>query len=46
MTLALTPLFRVVRCRVSKGEILDGVLKEYPRLTEEEQALLLAALGM
>ena len=37
MTLALNLLCRVLRRRVSKGENLDSVLAEYPKLTEEEQ---------
>ena len=38
MTLALTVLLRVVRRRVSKGESLEAVLADYPRLTQEERA--------
>ena len=44
MTLALTVLLRVVRRRVSKGESLDTVLADYPRLTEEERAQVVDAL--
>lgn len=44
MTLALTVLLRVVRRRVSKGESLDTVLADYPRLTEEERAQIESAL--
>ena len=35
MTAALALLCRVVRRRVNKGESLDSVLKDYPKLTEE-----------
>lgn len=38
MTAALVLLCRVVRRRVNKGESLDNVLKDYPKLTEEELA--------
>lgn len=44
MTLALTVLLRVVRRRVSKGESLDTVLADYPRLTQEERAQIESAL--
>lgn len=37
MTLAWKILCRVVRRRVEGGEALETVLKEYPRLTEEEK---------
>ena len=46
MTLALTLLCRVVRRRVVQGEALDTVLEDYPRLTEEERALVRAACGV
>lgn len=39
MTMALSLLCRVIRRRVAKGESLEAVLAEYPRLTEEERAL-------
>lgn len=39
MTMALSLLCRVIRRRVAKGEDLEAVLTEYPRLTEEERAL-------
>ena len=45
MTLALTLLLRVVRRRMNKGESLDSILADYPRLTEEEREQLTAALG-
>ena len=38
MTAALVLLCRVVRRRVNKGEDLDSVLKDYPKLTGEELA--------
>lgn len=44
MTLALTVLLRVVRRRVNKGESLDTVLADYPRLTQEERAQIESAL--
>lgn len=31
---------RVVKRRVERGETLDAVLRDYPRLTEEEKALV------
>ena len=37
MTLALKLLVRVVKRRVERGETLDAVLRDYPRLTEEEK---------
>lgn len=40
MTMALNLLCRVVRRRVENGEDLETVLRDYPRLTQEERALL------
>lgn len=40
MTVAMKVLYRVIRCRVNKGENLADVLKAYPKLTEEERAEL------
>lgn len=37
MTVALSLLCRVVRRRLEKGEKLEDVLRDYPRLTEEER---------
>lgn len=37
MTMELRLLCRVVRRRVEKGEMLEAVLRDYPRLTEEER---------
>lgn len=45
MTMALSLLCRVVRRRVEKGENLETVLADYPRLTEEERAAVRAAAG-
>lgn len=45
MTTALALLCRVVRRRMAKGEALDTVLADYPRLTEEQREILLEALG-
>lgn len=44
MSLELTLLLRVVRRRISKGETLDSVLRDYPRLTGEEREQLAAVL--
>lgn len=40
MTRGLKLLVRVVKRRVERGEPLDAVLRDYPRLTEEEKALV------
>lgn len=40
MTTALKLLCRVVRRRVDKGEDLEAVLADYPKLTEAEKATL------
>lgn len=45
MTMALSLLCRVVRRRVEKGEELEAVLREYPRLTEEEREAVREACG-
>ena len=45
MTMALRLLCRVVRRRLEKGETLDGVLADYPRLTEEEKNLVRQECG-
>ena len=44
MSLALTLLCRVVRRRVARGEDLETVLSDYPKLTEEEAAQVKAAV--
>lgn len=44
MSTAMKLLVRVVRRRVARGEDLEAVLAEYPRLTEEERALVVNAL--
>lgn len=45
MTKALSLLCRVVRRRVEQGEELEAVLREYPRLTEEEREAVREACG-
>lgn len=45
MTLALKVLLRVVRSRVERGEKLDTILEDYPKLTEKERDQILAELG-
>lgn len=44
MTLALKLLVRVVRRRVNAGEALEAVLADYPKLTEDEKALVRQAI--
>lgn len=44
MTTALALLCRVVRRRIARGEVLETILKDYPRLTEEELTQLRAAM--
>ena len=46
MTMALNLLCRVIRRRLEKGEDLDRVLADYPRLTEAEREAVLKALGI
>lgn len=38
MTTALSLLCRVIRRRLAKGETLEAVLADYPRLTDAERA--------
>ena len=45
MTMALKLLCRVVRRRREKGESLEAVLADYPRLTEDEREAVRAACG-
>ena len=45
MTLKLKLLCRVVRRRVERGEELTEVLKDYPKLTEEQRAEIVKALN-
>ncbi len=45
MTMALSLLCRVARRRVEKGEDLEAVLRDYPKLTEDEREEVRAALG-
>lgn len=40
MTMVLKLLCRVIRNRLRKGETLDSVLGDYPKLTDEEKALV------
>lgn len=40
MTMALNLLCRVIRRRMARGEALEAILLDYPRLTEEEQAVV------
>lgn len=44
MTMALALLCRVVRRRMIRGETLEEVLQDYPKLTEEERETLSAVL--
>lgn len=44
MTAALKLLCRVVRRRVEKGEELEAVLRDYPRLSAEEREAVRSAL--
>ena len=45
MSTAMELLCRVVRRRVERGEALDEVLQDYPRLTEEQKAQIVQALS-
>ena len=45
MSTAVALLCRVVRRRVERGEDLSEVLKDYPRLTEEQRAEIVKALN-
>ena len=45
MTLALSLLCRVIRRRLARGENLEAVLADYPKLTEAERTELLAQLA-
>lgn len=45
MTLALSLLCRVIRRRLARGEDLEAVLADYPKLTEAERTELLAQLA-
>lgn len=46
MTLKLRLLVRVVNRRVASGEALEAVLKDYPKLTEDERAVVCAAAAV
>ena len=45
MSTAMALLYRVVRRSVERGEDLSEVLKDYPRLTEEQRAEIVRALS-
>ncbi len=45
MSTAVALLCRVVRRRVERGENLAEILKDYPRLTEEQRAEIVKALS-
>ena len=44
MSTAVALLCRVVRRRVERGEELNAVLADYPRLTEKQKAEFIEAL--
>lgn len=44
MTMALSLLCRVIRRRIEKGENLEAVLRDYPKLTEEEREVVRRAV--
>lgn len=46
MTAALSLLCRVVRRRIDRGEALETVLADYPKLTEAEQETIRGALNI
>lgn len=45
MSTAVALVCRVARRRVERGEELSAVLKDYPRLTEEQRAEIVRALS-
>ena len=45
MTLALSLLCQVIQRRVARGEALEAILADYPKLTEAEQEAIIAAAG-
>ena len=45
MSTAVALVCRVARRRVERGEDLSEVLKDYPRLTEEQRAEIVWALS-
>ena len=45
MTLALTLLCRVIRRRIARGEELETILQDYPRLTGDERETVRKAMG-
>lgn len=46
MTTALSLLCRVIRRRLTSGESLDDIIKDYPKLTPEEKNIILAELSL
>lgn len=46
MMMALNLLCRVIRRRAEKGENLESVLMDYPKLTEGEREQIGKALGV
>ena len=45
MSTAVALVCRVARRRVERGEELTAVLKDYPKLTEEQRAEIVRALS-
>ncbi len=45
MTMALSLLCRVVRRRLARGETLEAVLADYPRLTDAERQAVRETVG-
>ena len=43
MTAGLTLLCRVVRRRRAKGEVLEAILADYPKLADEERGVVRGA---
>ena len=45
MMMALNLLCRVIRRRAEKGENLETILQDYPKLTDEEREVVREAVG-
>lgn len=45
MTMALNLLCRVIRRRMARGEELETILQDYPRLTRDERETVRETLG-
>lgn len=45
MTMALNLLCRVIRRRMARGEELETILQDYPRLTRDERETVRKAMG-